>query len=495
MKLSALAGTETVLPPGAEDIEITGLTADSRQVKPGFLFAALPGVNFDGAKFIPQALKSGAVAILLPESATVETGTAVPITHPDPRRALARFAANFSGAQPKTIVAVTGTNGKTSVASFVRQIWACLGHHAASLGTVGVETQAPGCEPTSKKLSHTTPEPVELHQEIAMIAKSGVTHLAMEASSHGLEQRRLDGICLSASAFTNISRDHLDYHKGFEDYLDQKMRLFGALDYTDPHAAGVVDADADGSETAIDKIKARGLAPFTIGESGEAIRLVKSEQCGFAQKLTLTYDHDTYEVMLPLVGGFQVSNALVAAGLAIATGGAPAEVFKSLEGLKGAKGRLEHVGTSLNGAPIFVDYAHTPDALQNALEALRPYAQGRLIIVFGCGGDRDRGKRPQMGKVAVDGADEVIVTDDNPRSEDPSSIRAEILSAAKGASEIGDRGEAILHAINTLRAGDVLLVAGKGHETGQIIGDKVIPFSDHEAVLSALKKSSKGASE
>lgn len=488
MKLGTLAGSETALSPGASDIEITGLTADSRAVEPGFLFAALPGVQADGAKFIPSALEKGAAAILISQGIAASLDVSVPVIEDaDPRRRLALMAASFSAEQPETIVAVTGTNGKTSVASFLRQIWAKLGHRSASLGTVGIQTEGGDCEATHITLTHTTPEPVELHKLLAELAKDGTTHLALEASSHGLQQRRLDAVTLSASAFTNISRDHLDYHADFEDYLSQKLRLFSVLSYK-PGAKCIVEADCAGAERAIQAIKARGLTPFTVGRKGSAIKLLDAEQQGHAQKLTLEHDGNNYDVLLPLLGDFQVSNALVAAGLAIATGHAPEAVFPCLENLQGAKGRLEHVGTTSTGAPIFIDYAHTPDALTNALSALRPYASSRLAIVFGCGGDRDKGKRPQMGKAATEAADLVIVTDDNPRGEDPATIRAEIMTQAPGAREIGDRKQAITEAIAQLNEGDLLLVAGKGHETGQIIGQKIIPFSDHEAVEHALKE-------
>ncbi len=464
-------------------VEITGLTADSREVAPGYLFAALPGTKLDGARFIPDAVKGGAAAILVCDDDAAMGGLGVPVIATDnPRRELALMAARFYGAQPETAVAVTGTNGKTSVVSFVRQIWQGLGYEAASLGTVGLV--APG---GAHKLIHTSPDPVTLHRELAQLAKDGVTHVALEASSHGLQQHRLDGVRLAAGAFTNITRDHLDYHASFEDYLAQKLRLFREL--LPEGAAAVIDADAPGADAAREAALARGLRLLEVGCRGDTLRLASDERDGFAQRLAVIYHGNTHHIRLPLVGAFQSANALVAAALCIACGEAGDKVLPLLETLKGATGRLEHAGTAESGAPIFIDYAHTPDALANALQALRPYAQGRLVVVFGCGGDRDRGKRPQMGEVAATQADLVYVTDDNPRSEDPGAIRAEIMAAAKGATEIGDRREAIAAATGVLKDGDVLLVAGKGHETGQIVGDKVIPFSDHDAVREALGSS------
>jgi UDP-N-acetylmuramoyl-L-alanyl-D-glutamate--2,6-diaminopimelate ligase len=382
--------------------------------------------------------------------------------------------------QPGVIAAVTGTSGKTSVAAFTRQIWSALGQPAASIGTIGIVS--PSGETYG---SLTTPDPVALHRSIDALAGDGVTHLAIEASSHGLDQYRLDGLKLSAGGFTNITRDHLDYHPSFEAYFAAKLRLFDEL--LAPGAAAVVDADHAHADRVIAAAKARGLRIITVGRNGTAIRLVESSIDGFAQRLRLKHERQTFQVLLPLVGEFQVENALVAAGLAIATGGDAAAVFAALEHLVGAKGRLERVGMS-RGAQIFVDYAHKPDALAKALEALRPYVSGRLVVVFGAGGDRDRGKRPLMGAVAAEKADRVIVTDDNPRSEDSATIRSAIIAAAPDAAEIGDRGAAIRSAISDLNPGDVLLIAGKGHETGQIIGDRVIPFSDHEAVATAIKE-------
>ena len=461
-------------------IEATGVTADSRKMKPGFLFVAIPGNKADGAQFAAKAAAAGAAAIAgehRPDG--LPAGIAfIPVDNA--RRALSLAAAAFFARQPDTIVAVTGTSGKTSVAAFTREIWATLGLQAASIGTVGVVS------PKGEEYgSLTTPDPVELHRSLDRLAGEGVTHLALEASSHGLDQHRLDGVRIAAGAYTNLSRDHLDYHPTIEAYLAAKLRLFS--DLIAPGGTAVINVDDCYSGQVIAAAQARGLKIMTVGEGGDDIRLVGGSIDGFAQAVEIAHGGHTYNVKLPLVGGFQVQNAAVAAGLAIATGADPASVFAALEKLTGAKGRLELAGTR-NGAPIFIDYAHKPDALAKALAALRPYASGALIVVFGCGGDRDTGKRPIMGRIAHDNADRVIVTDDNPRSENPAAIRAAILAAAPGAAEIGDRASAIRAGIKELKRGDVLLIAGKGHEVGQIVGDKVLHFSDHEAVAEALRE-------
>jgi UDP-N-acetylmuramoyl-L-alanyl-D-glutamate--2,6-diaminopimelate ligase len=487
MKLQDLCRDICPLDAGPAGVEVSGITADSREVQPGMVFAALPGFTVDGAKFASGAIAKGAIAVLAAENATLTVPAAFPVLRsPDPRRALALMAARFYAPQPATIVAVTGTNGKTSIVSFLRQIWAGLGHQAASLGTVGLVT--PKGEQTS---SHTTPEPVALQRMLAELARDGVTHLAVEASSHGLEQRRLDGLVLAAGAFTNITRDHLDHHKDFEDYFQQKLRLFGEL--LPMGAAAVVNMDdANGARVGWTARRGAtgandyGLRLMTVGLTGETLRLVSAERDDFAQRIVVATEGREYQVRLPLVGAFQASNALVAAGLAIATGGEPSDVLAQLAHLTGAKGRLEHVGQSRAGAPVFIDYAHTPDGLANALAALRPYAVKRLVVVFGCGGDRDKGKRPLMGTIAAEQADTVFVTDDNPRTEDAAQIRREILLGAPAATEVGDRQACISAAIAGLAAGDVLLIAGKGHESGQIVGNKVIPFTDHEAVAKAI---------
>jgi UDP-N-acetylmuramoyl-L-alanyl-D-glutamate--2,6-diaminopimelate ligase len=481
MKLRELFGDDAPIDPATDKVEVTGLAVDSRLVQPGSLFFALAGVKTDGACFIDQAIKAGAVAVA--GDHPPQGGCAVPfVVTSNPRRALALAAARFFPQQPATIAAVTGTSGKTSVAAFTRQIWQQLGHVSASIGTIGLVSPK-----RTVYGSLTTPDPIALHRQLDEIAREGVTHLAFEASSHGLDQYRLDGVRITAGGFTNLSRDHLDYHPDLQHYLAAKLRLFRDLLATG--AAAVISADHDCSAEVIGAARARGLRILSVGSqgdgAGEGIRVVDAVVDGFAQMLTLEHRGGTALVRLPLVGAFQVENALVAAGLAIATGGDPDAVFASLETLEGAKGRLELVG-SRNGAPIFVDYSHKPDALAKALQALRPYAKRELVVVLGCGGDRDIGKRPLMGEIATENADRVIVTDDNPRSEDPAKIRSAILSAAKGATEIGDRAAAIRTAIEGLQPGDALLVAGKGHETGQIVGDRVLPFSDHEAVASVL---------
>jgi UDP-N-acetylmuramoyl-L-alanyl-D-glutamate--2,6-diaminopimelate ligase len=481
MKLGELFGADARIDPQAKDLHIGGLAVDSRAVKPGDVFFALAGHKTDGARFIEAAIAAGAVAVA-GEQASASPCSVPFVATPNARLALSLAAAKFFSLQPATIAAVTGTSGKTSVAAFTREIWASLGHISASIGTIGLVSPQ-----RTVYGSLTTPDPIALHRQLDEIAREGVTHLAFEASSHGLDQYRLDGVRIAAGGFTNLSRDHMDYHPDVAHYLAAKLRLFREL--IPPDGAAVIFADHDCSAQVCEAARARGLRILAVGGegdgAGEGIRLAAAEIDGFAQKLVLEHRGRRFAVRLPLVGHFQIENALVAAGLAIATGSEADQVFASLEKLEGAKGRLERVGER-NGAQIFVDYAHKPDALAKALQALRPYARRRLIVVFGAGGDRDAGKRPLMGAIAAEHADHVIITDDNPRSEKPEAIRAAILAAAKGASEIGDRAQAIRAAIDDLEPGDALLIAGKGHETGQIIGDRVLPFSDHEAVAAAL---------
>ena len=473
-----------LLPEAATDarlsaIEVAGVTSDSRKVKSGFLFVAIAGAKADGAQFAKQAAAAGAVVVAAEQRPDALSDAAAFVPVKNARRALALAAARFLPRQPKTIAAVTGTSGKTSVAAFTRQIWSAIGYRAASIGTIGVVS------PKGEQYgSLTTPDPVELHRTLDQLANEGVTHLAIEASSHGLDQHRLDGVRIAAGAFTNLSRDHLDYHPTIEAYLQAKLRLFE--DLIVPDGTAVIGVDDCYAGQAIEAAKMRGLKIFTVGETGSDIKFAGRSIDGFAQIITVQHAGRTYKVKLPLVGAFQVQNAGIAAGLAIATGAEPGPVFSALEKLVGAKGRLEITGIH-NGAPIFIDYAHKPDALKKALESLRPYARGKLVVVFGAGGDRDKGKRPIMGRIAAENADLVIVTDDNPRTENPGAIRAAILAGAKGATEIGDRGEAIRTAVAGLTTGDVLLIAGKGHEPGQIIGDRILPFSDHEAVAVALQ--------
>ncbi|MBN9593969.1 MAG: UDP-N-acetylmuramoyl-L-alanyl-D-glutamate--2,6-diaminopimelate ligase [Afipia sp.] len=477
MKLRDLFSGDAIIGAQHADVAVSGIAVDSRAVKPGDAFFALAGVKTDGARFIDQAIASGAVAVVsdrVPEN----DARAVFIAVSNPRRALALAAARFYPRQPQTIAAVTGTSGKTSVAVFTRQIWQQLGLAAASIGTIGLVSPN-----RTVYGSLTTPDPIALHRSLDEIAGEGVTHLAFEASSHGLDQHRLDGVRVNAGAFTNLSRDHMDYHPTVEHYLAAKLRLF--TDLVVDGGAAVIAADHDHSAAVIEAARLRKLRILTVGRGGDAIRLRDAQVDGFTQKLSLEHDGQIHQVRLPLVGDFQIENAMVAAGLVIATGGEPARVFAALENLQGAPGRLEFVGER-NGAPVFVDYAHKPDALAKALEALRPYTKRKLVVVFGAGGDRDAGKRPLMGAIAAENADTVIVTDDNPRSENPASIRAAIMAAAKGATDIADRNEAIRTAVAGLQAGDALLIAGKGHETGQIVGDQVLPFSDHEAAIAAL---------
>ena len=481
MKLQDLLGDAAGLDPQIAAVEVSGLAVDSRAVRPGDLFFALSGTKTDGASFIAAAIAAGAAAVA--GATAPATELAVPfVALSNPRRALALAASRFYPRQPATIAAVTGTSGKTSVAAFTRQIWQRLGHSSASIGTVGLVS-----DKRTVYGSLTTPDPIALHRQIDEITQDGVTHLAFEASSHGLDQFRLDGVRVSAGGFTNLSRDHMDYHPDIAHYLNAKLRLF--RDLVPPGGAAVISADHECSPEVIAAAEARGLRVMTVGTSGDGagpgIRLVAAAIDGFAQQLQIQHCGRMHAVRLPLVGAFQVENALVAAGLAIGTGSDPQAVFESLEQLEGAKGRLELVGEH-NGVPVFIDYAHKPDALAKALHALRPYAARKLVVVFGAGGDRDTGKRPLMGAIAAEEADSVIVTDDNPRSEDPAAIRAAILAAAPGAREIGDRAEAIRVAISELQPGDALVIAGKGHETGQIIGSNVLHFSDHEAVADAL---------
>ena len=483
MRLSDLLGPEAQAGSGREgpDPAVVGVTADSRAVAPGVVFFAVPGAKADGLTFAAQAAAAGAPAVVGEgERPQALPGGVAYVRVPDVRRALSRAAAAVHPGQPGTVLAVTGTSGKTSVAEFTRQILAACGRRAASLGTIGVVAPSGAVYG-----SLTTPDPVTLHRTLAQLAAEGVTHLAMEASSHGLDQRRLDGVRLTAAGFTNLGRDHLDYHPTMEDYLAAKLRLFDTL--LPPDGVAVVNADAEHAPAVVAAAAVRGLRTLTVGQAGEDLRLAALAREGFGQRLTVAGATGTFDVLLPLAGDFQAANALVAAGLAVAGGEAEADVLAALSGLRGVKGRLERIGER-NGALAVVDYAHKPDALAHVLDTLRPYCTGRLICVFGCGGDRDRGKRPLMGAIAAAKADIAIVTDDNPRSEDPASIRAAILAAAPGAMEIGDRGQAIAAAVRMLKTGDVLVVAGKGHETGQIVGDRVLPFSDHDAVAAALNE-------
>jgi UDP-N-acetylmuramoyl-L-alanyl-D-glutamate--2,6-diaminopimelate ligase len=458
--------------------EVRGIASDSRKVEPGDVFFALAGARDDGFRHAAEAAAKGAAVIVAEREAQFANAPFIKVT--DARSALAHAAARLYPRQPETIVAVTGTSGKTSVAAFVRQIWASLGREAASIGTIGVVSR-----PLTAYGALTTPDPIALHQTLDRLAEAGVTHLALEASSHGLDQKRLDGVRLTAGAFTNLSRDHMDYHATVEDYFAAKLRLFRVL--LPEGAPAIVDADSAIAPRVIEAARTRGLTVVSVGAAGEAIRLASVAREGLSSMLELEFGGRRRLANLPLPGDFQIANALVAAGLCIATGSEADGVFLALQSLQGAPGRLERIG-EMRRATVFVDYAHKPDALEKALTALRPYVRGRLIVVFGCGGDRDAGKRPIMGEIATRCANVAIVTDDNPRSENPAAIRAQILAGAPSALEIGDRAEAIRAAVAMLVEGDALLVAGKGHEIGQIVGDRTLPFSDADQARAALRE-------
>ena len=473
MRLSQLVHRDLAVDP-----EITGVTADSRQVRPGFLFAALPGATVDGRSFIPGAVKAGAAAVLAGEDVTGLTAPV--IRESDPRRAYALAAAAFWGAQPRTCVAVTGTNGKTSVAVFSRQIFTRLGRSAASMGTLGVQAGDVAITPPGL----TTPDAADVARLLADLAARGVTHLALEASSHGVNQRRLDGVRLTAAGFLNLTQDHLDYHGTMGAYRAAKLRLFE--DLLPAGATAVLNADSDSYPAFADVAKAAGQTIFSVGDQGHDLRLTGRSPTSSGQRLSVQANGCVHTIHLPLVGAYQASNALVAAGLCIAAGEDAEQVLAALEHIDGAPGRLQHVGSGARGGEAYVDYAHTPDGLETVLSALRPHTRGKLIVVFGAGGDRDRGKRPLMGEAAARLADFAIVTDDNPRSEVPAAIRADILAGAPGAREIGDRREAIAAGAALLAEGDVLVVAGKGHEQGQMIAGVSHPFDDVTETAAAL---------
>ena len=480
MLFGDLAAGDLTLPANLAGMTISGLSSDSRAVKPGFLFAALPGSLVDGAGYAADAVSRGAVAILADIDAAIDVPADIAVVRTDdPRRALARFAARFYPKQPENLVAVTGTSGKTSVVEFARQIFQAAGHKAASVGTLGVVGEA-----GTRKGSLTTPETVSLHDEIDRLARDGTTHLAIEASSHGLDQRRLDGLRIKAAAFTNLGRDHLDYHHDEADYFAAKLRLFS--DLLPANGSAVIDVDSPHGEQVREIAARRGQTVTSVGRAAEHIILRDVTADGFGQAVHISIQQKDYRLIIPLAGAFQVSNALVAAGLALAVGIDGDTVAAALEQLKGAPGRLEFVGRRANGAMIFVDYAHKPDALIHMLAALRPMTRGRLVVLFGAGGDRDHGKRQLMGQAATANADVVIVTDDNPRSEDPAAIRSQVRAGCPDGCEIGDRADAIATALDMLRAGDALLVAGKGHETGQEIAGVLHPFSDHDVIAAHL---------
>jgi UDP-N-acetylmuramoyl-L-alanyl-D-glutamate--2,6-diaminopimelate ligase len=462
MRLADLAGI-------GGDSRVTGFAIDHRKVAPGTVFGAFRGTMFNGEDFIPQAVSAGAVAVVARPDVPVEGAAHVPAD--EPRREFARLAAKFFRPFPETVIAVTGTNGKTSSVELTRQLWRMAGHHAASIGTLGVTTAD---DRTTTGL--TTPDIVTFLSNMAGLAREGVTHAAFEASSHGLAQYRTEGLPVRAAAFTNFSRDHLDYHQTMEEYFEAKMRLFDEV--VEPDGAAVIWTDDPRSDEVAARASARGLRLLTVGARGEALKLVGREPTQLGQRLTVEAEGKTHKVELPLIGAYQAANALTAAGLVLATGGDLARTLACLPRVQGVRGRLERAVITRAGAPVYVDYAHPPDAIEAAVAALRPHARGRLILVFGAGGDRDVGKRPEMGAAAVRLAERVIVTDDNPRSEDPAEIRRAILAGAPDALEVPGRREAIAAAVAEAGADDLILLAGKGHEQGQIVGDKILPFDD-----------------
>ena len=475
MKLGTILGTDDVA-------EVTGFAIDHRNVAPGTIFGAFRGARFNGEDFIPQAIRSGAVAIVSGHGPRVDGARHIVVDQP--RRTFALLAAKFFAPFPKTTVAVTGTNGKTSTVELTRQLWRMAGHHAASIGTLGITTAD---ERVVTGL--TTPDIVTFLSNMAGLAREGVTHAAFEASSHGLDQYRTEGLPVQAAAFTNLSRDHLDYHGDMAAYLTAKLRLFSEV--VDADGTVVVWQDDEASDRVIDLARARGLRLVGVGTRGGTLRLLQRVPTQLGQRLVVAHEGVEHTITLPLIGAYQAANALVAAGLAIATGEPAASVMANLSRLQGVRGRLERAVIARSGAPVYVDYAHTPDALAAAISALKPHAVGRLILVMGAGGDRDEGKRPEMGLIAEAMADRVIVTDDNPRGEDPAKIRAAIMSKAPEATEIGDRREAIAAAIAEAGPDDIVLIAGKGHETGQVVGDKaherVLPFDDVQVARSCAQ--------
>lgn len=483
MNLKGLIGSQLDLNDALASVEVAGLASNTKDVSQGFVFFGLPGVNVDGATFCDVAEKSGAVLAIVSSHSEVPQVTIPVLKVEDPRSVLAHASAAFFGSQPKCIAAVTGTAGKTSVANFLRQIWAAEGHRAASVGTTGVV--APGREDYGNL---TTPDPISLHRLLGELASDAIEYVSMEASSHGLDQHRLDGVQLSVGGFTNLGHDHLDYHPTMEAYLDAKMILF--RERLEKGSPAVVFSDDPYSEAATKAAREAGCDVRTVGRDGEFISLKKVEHQQHNQTIELEHDGQFYRIDFPLAGDFQVANGLVAAGMAIASGSKPKAVFDALGSLKGASGRLEFVAKSDLGAPAYVDYAHKPEALENVLSSVRPFTSGRIILVFGCGGDRDPSKRSVMGEIASRLADVVIVTDDNPRTEDPAAIRSMIIASCEGAIEIADRGDAIRKSCDMLLEGDCLIVAGKGHEPGQIVGDQVLPFSDHDVLRAALGEGS-----
>ena len=466
MRLGDLAG---VVSDSDHEKVVTGFALDHRQVAPGNVFGAFRGSRFNGEDFIAEAIARGAVAVVARPEAKVSG--AAHFSSVEPRKLFAELAARFFAPYPDTVVAVTGTNGKTSTVEMTRQLWRMAGHRSASIGTLGVTTAD-----DQVRTGLTSPDVVTFLSNMAGMRRMGISHVAYEASSHGLDQYRAEGVLVQAAAFTNLSRDHLDYHAGMDEYFSAKMRLFDEVVADD--GAAVVWADDAKSGEVIARAKKRGLRLFTVGEQGEDIRLVKRAWTPLGQRLSLEHAGKAATLVLPLIGAYQAANVLVAAGLVLVTGGDWAGTLAGMGRLSPVRGRLERAVITPAGAPIYVDYAHTPDAIEAAIEALRPHVAGRLITILGAGGDRDQGKRPEMGAVAARLSDHVIVTDDNPRGEDPASVRRAVLAGAPGAEEIGDRRAAIAAGVAMARAGDIVLIAGKGHEQGQIIGDRILEFDD-----------------
>jgi len=452
-----------------DDSEVTGFAIDHRKVTKGNVFGAFKGAVFNGEEFIPAAVEHGAVTVVARREAKVDG--AVHLADEQPRRLFAQMASRYFAPYPETVVAVTGTNGKTSTVEMTRQIWRMLGHRSASIGTLGVTTSD-----DQVKTGLTTPDIVTFLSNVAGLKRMGISHVAYEASSHGLDQYRAEGVPLAAVAFTNFSRDHLDYHPTMDAYFEAKMRLFDEV--IEPGKNAVIWTDDPKSDEVMERAEKRGLKLLTVGRKGEAIRLAKQSPTPLGQTLVLEHGGKKHRLALPLIGAYQASNVMTAAGLVLATGAEWRDVFSAMGRVAPVRGRLERAVISRAGAPVYVDYAHTPDALEAAIQALRPHVEGKLITVFGAGGDRDQGKRAPMGEVATRLSDVVIVTDDNPRSEDPQKIRSDIMAGAAGAIEVAGRKEAIARALEMAGAGDIVLLAGKGHETGQIIGDRVLPFDD-----------------
>lgn len=484
MRLSELMKGREV--PTVKDQHVTGITADSREVESGYLFAALYGTAVDGRNFIEEAAQKGAVAILTDKSYVAEDCSIPCFREDNPRQVLARLASRFYGAEPKTMSAVTGTNGKTSVAHFTRAIWRAMGFEAASIGTLGVILPD-----TTLPLNYTTPEPVLLHKMLTYLVGQGIDHAVIEASSHGLDQYRLDGARIISAAFTNLTRDHLDYHHSSEDYLLAKIGLISRV--LDQNGTAVLNADAEVYPAFLRAANDRAVKVLTYGRAGEQIKLLNIAPNNAGQLITVDIFGKVQEIQLPLAGEFQVMNALCALGLVIGAGGDAVAATRALAGISNVPGRLELVARLANNATIYVDYAHSPDALETVLEAVRSHGNGRIHVVFGCGGDRDKGKRPEMGRIAGLYADHVIVTDDNPRSEDPARIRAEIIVACPEAQNIPDRHDAIEVAIKGLQSDDILVVAGKGHEEGQVTGTKTVPFNDKSVIQKIV--AAEGASD